>query len=308
MTFIIAEVGSNYRTFEEAKDSITMAKEVGADAVKYQMYSAKEMFGVGTSSKLSLDPEWLPKLHEKAESMDIELMCTAFSPEGMKLIDPYVKRHKIASSDLPYVSLLETAKEIGKITYLSVGGASITDMSLAFDILEGTPMVPLYCLSNYPSSNVNLFSLDHLSRQFDRLFGYSCHTSDWYTAVSAVRHHGAVVVEKHFKLKDMNTPDSQHSLLPSDFKKMVDAVRGKISFAFPDPQEKEFVLRHKRRLMATVDIKEGETLHYGLNYGCFRSFEEDSEGLSGFAGQALNGKIAKRDILSATPITPDSFV
>lgn len=306
MTFIVAEVGSNFTSFEEAKDSITMAKNCGADAVKFQMYTNEEMYGFTVTKNSSIDWDWVPKLKVKADSVGIEFLCTAFSPEGLKYLDPFVKRHKIASSDLSYPDLLIAAKNTAKPVFLSTGGSSFSDISMAKNYLDPNQTVLLYCISHYPSSNVNLFCLDKL-KELGLPVGYSCHTSDWYTPVSAVKHHGAAVIEKHFKLREMDTPDAPHSLLPDDFKKMVDAIRGEVTCHFPDPQEKEFVLKHKRRLIATKDIQEGEILIYNENFGCYRSLKDDPYGITGFAYIHVHGKIARVAIKQGDSITPASF-
>lgn len=41
--FIIAEIGYNFTTLDEAKLSIDAAKECGADAVKFQTFTAKNL-------------------------------------------------------------------------------------------------------------------------------------------------------------------------------------------------------------------------------------------------------------------------
>lgn len=311
MTFIIAEVGSNWSSFEDCKDSISMAKRCGADAVKFQMFNQTEMLGYGETSPLGVVPEWLPKLKEKADSCGIELMCTAFSPEGLKYVDQFISKHKIASSDLCYVDLLTAAKNTGRTFYLSTGASSLDDIQEALDNLQdgyGFPsMALLYCVSSYPSTNINLAHITVLRRRFDIPIGYSCHTSDWRTAVGAF-YHGASVIEKHFKLRDMDTPDSPHSILPEDFKKMCDAIKeGKDSITFPHPSEIDMLKRHKRRLIATKHICKGASLIYNENYGCYRSLVDDLEGMSGFAYNEVNGKLSAKDLKPGDPITPTSI-
>ena len=65
--------------------------------------------------------------------------------------------------------------------------------------------------------------------------------------VESATSHSLSVVEKHFKVRDMETPDNPHSVLPHEFKLMVDALRGGFTARFPDPQEVEFVAYAKRR-------------------------------------------------------------
>lgn len=322
MTFIIAEVGSNWKSLEDCLDSIASAKECGADAVKFQMYSAEELYGKTTEEvgcagqpgimdipiemKGILNPAWLPKLKEKADSCGIELMVTAFSVSGLNYVDHFVSRHKIASSDLCYVELLSRAATTGRPIYLSMGASSLSDIDKALHY-TGPLTTLLYCVSSYPSTNINLAHITVLRRRFDIPIGYSCHTSDWRTAVGAF-YHGASVIEKHFKLRDMDTPDSPHSILPEDFKKMVDAIReGKDSITFPHPSEIDMLKRHNRRLIAVKPIGKGEALVYNQNYGCYRSLVDDLEGLSGFKYHEVNGKLSAKVLNPGDAITPTSI-
>lgn len=317
MTFIIAECGSNWTSFEDAKDSITMAKNVGANACKFQLFDHKALYGLEPDISKpihqrrfdGLPPEWLPKLAEKAAACGIEFMCSAFSPELLRAVDPYVKRHKIASAELTYRELLEAAKATGKPILLSTGGSSLTDIKMALEILKGADVTLMYCVSAYPAKNVNLFSMDKLevfcSMPFGVKIGYSCHTDEWYTPVAAVKYHGATVIEKHFKLRDMDTPDAPHSLNPEEFKEMVDVIRGKADhICFPEPQERDMLHRHNRRLIATKDVGPGEELVYGRNFGCYRSLVSDAEGLHGFSDKQVTGKICKVALKAGDPITP----
>lgn len=302
MTFIIAEVGSNHLSLQDCHDSIKSAKECGADCVKFQMYTHRELYGydaiieppaiyeksvhneiyrvkkdghIGFESppgpeKLKLPGElpreWIPQLAEACKHYGIEFMCTAFSPDGYRYIDPYVKRHKIASAENTDVDILRTVAELGKPVLMSTGGSSLTDIKMALDLLwdPGRSGVTLmYCVSSYPAKNVNLFSIDRLKHEFVNSgdyyssidLGYSCHTDEWYTPFCAIKHHDAIVIEKHFKVRPMYTPDSDHSILPDDFKKMVDAIRcgSGLEPQFPDPQEDDMVKYHKRRFIPELN-------------------------------------------------------
>lgn len=313
MTFIIAEVGSNWTTLQDCMLSISMAKKCGADAVKFQVFDHEDLWGYNTSlvpHKMFQIKEWLPLLKEKADACGIEFMCTAFSPELVKAVDPYVKRHKVASSDLSYVELLRAIRETGKPVLLSVGASATLDIQAALSVLDKSDVTLLYCVSSYPCRDVNLFAIDELGEKFkDHDIGFSDHTTDIiYTPLAAVRHHGATVIEKHFTvLPDANTPDRPHSLTVDEFKTMVDYIRGNKSAQIgPTPSEKDMVLRHNRRLLATRDIAVGDTLEYGVNYGAYRSLVDDATGLSPFLSSKIDGRVSRKDHRVGDPIGIES--
>lgn len=313
--FIIAEVGSNWQNFQDAKDSIQMAKQCGADAVKFQLFTHEALYGKSyfdachihstepcgpNEMSYALPLEWLPKLKEKADAAGIELMCSAFSPELVKAVDPFVSVHKVASSDLTDPFMLQAVKDTGKPVILSCGASSKNDIGIAVDGYPGiswqgfgdTPLVLLYCNAAYPSRRHNLFLMEELKGAGVPV-GLSDHSLDViYAPLSAVRHFGAVVIEKHFKLNDsLKTPDSEHSLNRDSFKCMVDYIRGTRDGGLnPTSEEKAMFLRHNKRLLATKDIAEGELLQYGVNFASLRSLEDDTQGLVPFFWEALHGK------------------
>ncbi len=310
--FIIAEIGSNWTSFEQAKDSISFAKQAGANAVKFQLFDYKCLYGFYPKIENGLDGfwndngidrglqdisdpymtiEWLPKLKEKADACGIEFMCSAFSPELYDAIDPFVSVHKIASSEIGYPQLLEKVKSKGKPIILSVGASSKGDIEHAMRILRGGPQVVLmYCCSSYPSRMYNLFYMQDLKETFNVPVGLSDHSTDvYYPALSSVHHFGAVAIEKHVNFFDIETPDSGHSLSKDDFRLMCEVLHGKRDYKHfnPMPEEKDMFLRHNRRLIATKDIHPGDPFKYGENFGAYRSLKDDPNGLSPFAWEVL---------------------
>lgn len=301
--FIIAEVGSNWQTLEHAIASISAAKQAGADAVKFQAFNANALYGQEKEMGHELPLEWLPSLKEKADACGIEFMCTAFSPELVAAVDPYVSVHKVASSDLSYPQLLEAVAKSGTPVLLSTGGArTMEEIEFAYRFLLscGTPIgsvMLLYCVAAYPADFVDF----DIMSEYD---GFSDHTLGITAAVHAAQH-GLKVIEKHFTaFPELDTPDRPHSATPEQFKRMVDAIRQK---GYQPPNESAMSLRHNRRLIATRDIAAGETLTYGQNYGAYRSLEDDSRGLSPFAWRSLEGRAATRPITRGQGIGPGDF-
>lgn len=284
--FIIAEVGSNWQTLEHCLESIEQAKAVGADAVKFQAFDYEALYGVDYADDMTgqLPIHWLPKLKAKADQLGIEFMCTAFSPELVAAVDPYVEVHKVASSDLCYPQLLEAVAKTGKPVLLSLGASSNEERRMAWAVLdEARAMtISLVCTAAYPADFSDL-------KGVRCGFGLSDHTLG-YTAVVEACRQGAPVIEKHFTaFPELDTPDRPHSLNPKQFKRMVDIIRG----CEVESEESAMVLRHKRRLIATQDIEKGALLTFGSNYGAYRSLEDDTHGLSPFAWRSVEGQAAK---------------
>jgi N,N'-diacetyllegionaminate synthase len=301
--FIIAEVGSNWRDLRDAVESIGRAKACGADAVKFQAFTPEALFGplvpgLHLPDPHSLPIEWLPKLKEKADACGIEFMCTAFSPELVAAVDPYVSVHKIASSDLSYPQLLQAVAKTGKPVLLSTGASSKTDIDEAVTWLDGAKTVLMYCVSAYPARQTCLATIDLLKKTYGAgSVGFSDHSTDVVgIPYEASTQYGIVALEKHFTaFPDVDTPDRPHSLTPDEFKLMTEHIRGtRRPVIAPEPEEKAMVLRHNRRLVATQDIGVGTVLKYGENYGAYRSLEDDTRGLSPFFWNHPKGPEGKR--------------
>lgn len=292
--FIVAEIGSNWETLEDCLYSIRMAKSCGADAVKFQAYSHEALYGVWDPEQVpgTLPLEWLPAMKAEADRAGIEFMCTAFSPELIDAVNPFVNIHKVASSDCTHKRMLERLRAIGKPVLLSTGAHGVEDIRAALAILQDVPqevvskpnrwkgsdidVVLLYCIAAYPACGVDLPVIEEMGRKFGTLVGYSDHTTDFsMVPVSAVLSYGACVLEKHVTFIDAETPDSPHSLKPDDFVEMIKRIKTGQNlagrgvtyadeylsrFPMPMPEEKPMILRHNRRLIATRDIAEGDLL------------------------------------------------
>lgn len=352
--YIIAEVGSNWSTLAHCLDSIVQAKIAGADAVKFQAYDFLSLFGhLGAETRHDYkedepiaggwgsDPkphsgygrlnhelpiEWLPALKEHADKVGIDFMCSAFSPELVDSVDPFVSMHKLASSEMCHVQILEKLRSKNKPVIVSTGGQTLPDIERALTLLSNQQvfrhiddLVPerwsdfgvilMYCVSSYPAKDVDLGCIDLLRNKFNLDVGYSDHTTDVLTIpYHAVHTHGAVVIEKHFKCIDFETPDSAHSLNPDEFRKMVAHIRGKHTGVIgPSLSETPMVLRHKRRLIAIEPIKIGDKFELDKNYGVYRSLRDDTKAMSPFRVYDVNGKRSKLNIEMGEGIAPDAI-
>ena len=114
--FIIAEIGSNHdQDRDQVELLIEKAVEAGADAVKFQLYRADDLYPPGTPvfeilKKTELPEEWLSMLMEISLSMGVMFFASPFSRRAVDLLaDIDVPAYKWASSETVNLQLLKYA-------------------------------------------------------------------------------------------------------------------------------------------------------------------------------------------------------
>ena len=102
-TFIVAEIASNWEgSVPTAKKLIRESKKSGANAVKFQMWRASDLYKGHPDWKMIKKSELTPKqariLKRYSDQVGIEFFCSGFYPEAIEFLDSIkVKRHKRAS-------------------------------------------------------------------------------------------------------------------------------------------------------------------------------------------------------------------
>lgn len=312
---VIAEVGSNWYNLDQVLFSIRSAKAYGADAVKFQLFDEKSLYGVGTKSELTpsngieynfeLPVEWLKQMKEEADHYGIELMCSAFSPELADKINPYVSTHKIASSEMNHVRLLEKINSFKKPVLLSCAAVVEHEIWESLKRLPDCDVTLMYCIGAYPAKHTLLSNIGLLRDTFKKKVGFSDHSLEVFMNPIGAQLAGAEVIEKHVNFYDFESPDSEHSLSGVELKLMCQAIKGDVRpHLGPTPEENDMVSRHRRRLIATKDIKVGEMLKEGENFGIYRSLKDESKALSPWLIDKVNGKRVVSDIKAGDGIGP----
>lgn len=288
--FIIAEVSANHgQDYNRAVKMIEVAKECGADAVKFQAYAPdsltidcnNEYFQVKYNKwggqtlydlykKAYIPLEWLPKLKEIADKEDIVFFATAFDKRTVDLLENInVTLHKISSFELIDLPLIEYAASKKKPLLLSTGMGTADEISEAIAASKSggaEEVILLKCVSSYPavSQDMNLNTIPDMRERFKCRVGLSDHSEGIATSLAAVALR-AEVIEKHFTLsRKIKTPDNFFSMEPEEFKVLVENIRaaekglGGIFYGTSENEKKSRVFR--RSLFAVRDIKNGETL------------------------------------------------
>ena len=228
MTFIIAEAGGNHGgSLETALQLVNAAKASGADAVKFQLFESRKLWGDDRIKGLELSRVQMSDIAAYCKACEIEFMCTPFGVEEVQFLVPLVKRMKVASGCLARFDLLEAISATGLPAILSTGMSTLYDIGLALGRLKLLGTTLMHCTSSYPCrlEDVNLRAMDNLRTAFSLPVGFSDHTNGITAAIAAAAK-GAAIIEKHLTL-DCNAegPDHKASITPAEFKAMVMAIR-----------------------------------------------------------------------------------
>jgi N-acetylneuraminate synthase len=245
--YIIAEIGGNFTTLEQAKRLIDAATECGVDAVKLQTYRAdtitsrKAIFdmentGVVSQHALFKKYEVNEALHGDifayAESKGVDWFSTPSHETDVDLLERRgVGAFKIGSDDAVNIPFLRYVARTGKPVILSTGMCTLQEVRESVSAILGEgydKLILLHAITSYPTraENVNLAAMQTLMREFPQLdVGYSDHTLTPVACLCAAAM-GARVLEKHFTYdKQAEGPDHMLSADPAEMKWLVEAVR-----------------------------------------------------------------------------------
>lgn len=272
---VIAEVGSNFnQDLGIAYDLIENAANTNADAVKFQLFRAEELYPPGSElydlfKKIELTPDWLPKLQAHARKHEIEFLASAFDIESVDILEDLgVTAFKIASSETTNLRLVHHIASTGKPVIISTGMCDSIDVEEAIDVCIGVgnrKVALLQCGAVYPlpKEQVHLRVISSYIERFACPVGFSDHTRGPAAAVAAVGL-GARVFEKHLTLsRDMEGPDHFFATEPDELVTYIELVHEAFSALGKGqkqmlPMEKENGRREG--LYATRDLAAGEVI------------------------------------------------
>jgi N-acetylneuraminate synthase len=234
---IVADLSLNFQGLDDILDTI---KAVQCDYIKLQWYSEKDLYGTG-SEATKLDPDWLPQINQACISANKRLLCTVFNPDKVRIIDPFVFIHKVASSEITDRDLLKQIVLCRKQIIVSTGGATKDQLMTAKGILHGLPIIWLACDVEYPAKRHNIRKMLQLKNIFPNdTVGYSDHSLDIESFPIICAHYNAGIYEKHVKPTLDHPSYEKHALTVVEFNEMVDAMAGKSPKFVRNPHQRVF--------------------------------------------------------------------
>ncbi|MBF0343089.1 MAG: pseudaminic acid synthase [Nitrospirae bacterium] len=288
--FIVAEVSANHRQrLDVALKTLEAVKEAGADAVKFQTYtpdtitidSHQEWFQIKHGTiwdgktlyqlyKEAYTPwHWYGTLKTVAEDLGLICFSSPFDKTAVDFLhEMQTPAYKVASFEITDIPLIQYIASKGKPVIISTGVAELSEIEEAVAACKDVgneDIILLKCSSIYPTpfDEINLGGLTYLKEHFKTVVGLSDHSTSISVPVASVVL-GASVIEKHFTLdRALGGPDSEFSLEPSEFRRMVQAVReveaalGDASYRLSERVRQNRV--HVRSLFVVKDVQAGES-------------------------------------------------
>jgi N-acetylneuraminate synthase/N,N'-diacetyllegionaminate synthase len=320
--FIIAEAGVNHNgNIELAKKLIDMAKECGADAIKFQTFKAEESTGkcadkakyqkINDSTnesqfemikRLELPFEYFRVIQEYCREKDIIFIST---PDGTESLDYLIKLDvpliKIGSTEVTNLEFLSEVGKKNKPIILSTGMSTLGEVEKAIDaiFLTGNRKVMLmHCTTDYPTAieDVNLKAMITMKEAFKLPVGLSDHTLGFESAIAAVSL-GAEFIEKHITLdRNLKGPDHKASMPAKEFKQYVQYIRNTEKLLGdgikkPTAKEIKIIKQARRSILAARDLKKGTIIKKDMIV-----YKRPGYGITPELSYILLGRELKRDL------------
>lgn len=288
--FVIAEIGVNHNGDPDlARKLIDAAAEAGADAAKFQTFSAERLVASDAPtaryqqrntgetsqhamlSRLELSRGAHQELQDYCRRRGILFLSSPFDLQAIDFLDEIgVPAYKVPSPEAIDVVYLRHMGSKRRPVILSTGMCDMGEVGTGIAALRegGTEEIAvLHCTSNYPAepAEINLRVIPALAALTGLPTGYSDHSDGIAVSVAAVAL-GATVIEKHLTLdRNLPGPDHRASLEPAAFQMLVNGIR-EVSSALgssikrPQPGEANSRVVGRRSVVLARDLPLGERI------------------------------------------------
>ena len=344
--FVIAEIGKNFiqskeeKTVDEylknAKTLIRLAKEVGADAVKFQTHNVEDeqmdvhivsqhFSGSDRYSWVRRNTEATPlrfwqELKRYSDELGIIFFSTPMSRGAAIILNEVgVPLWKVGSGDILDFVMLDYLCSTGKPIMISSGMSTLEEIDLMMDFIKqrNAEVILMHTVSQYPCpiEDLRLNTMKFFMKRYNVPVGFSDHSLGFESAVAAA-YLGAVVVEKHFSIsREIFGADHKVSMLPEEFKTMVKHIRSKTTFDVKNLGEETKILQKdelkfrpvfRKTLVYGQDVKSGAILGPEMVYAMRPQIYID--GLHSERYEVVIGKKVTKDVRKYEPIQAEDLV
>lgn len=319
----IAEIGVNHEgSLDKAIEMVGLAKEAGADVVKFQSYtpdryvSRMDADRFERITRFALDEAAHDALVSEADRLGIRFLSTAVSEDWVPYIAANADAIKIASGDLTHEPVIRSAAESGKAVIMSVGLGTIDEIDRAVAWVADTVgesaladrLVLMHCVSAYPTplAEANVSNVPYLRERYGVTAGYSNHVIGSSACLAAVAL-GAPVIEVHFTDQKEGRTFRDHALSfeQDDLKALIDeSARIRQAIGVPgttrQPCEIENLTAARKGIVAARDLASGARLKKDDLL-----FARPAVGFASAAIDDVIGQTLVEDVPNGHPILPE---
>lgn len=294
-TYFVADIAASHDgELGRAIQLVHQAAEAGADAAKFQNFTANEIVSdrgfkdlgsklshqaswkksvVEVYADASIPHDWTPVLKEECEKAEIHYFSAAYDFAAIDMLEPFVPAYKVGSGDVNWLEAVEYTAAKGKPMLVATGASTLGEVvDVVSSVRKYTDqLVLMQCNTNYTASAENFKYLNlNVLRSYAELFpdlvlGLSDHTPGHASTLGAIAL-GARVIEKHFT--DDTTrdgPDHKFSMDPASWKEMVERSRELeaalgSSLKQVEENERETVVVQRRAVRARRHLPAGHTI------------------------------------------------
>jgi len=245
--YIIGEIGINHNgDINVAKKLMEVARNVGADAVKFQKrtpelcvpeHQRNQMrdtpWGYITyldyRYKVEFDEESYTEIDRFAREIGIDWFASSWDIPSLEIINRFnPPAHKIPSALLTDLELLRAYRATGKPLIVSTGMSTLNEIKAALEIIGEENLILCHTTSSYPCppEELNLRMIQTL-RDMTSIcpIGYSGHEVGLVPSAVAVAL-GACMIERHITLdRAMWGSDQSASVEPQGLASLVKYIR-----------------------------------------------------------------------------------
>ena len=263
-----------------AKKITECASQSGADAIKFQKFTADELaepahkfYSLYKRLEMS-NREW-KELVNFAKKKKLKVFVDVFGIKSLKSLSKLnIDGYKIHSADLSNPQLLQILAETQKTILLSTAGSFPNEIDEAIKILLKKPkeIALLHGFQGYPTklSDSNLLRINTLKEKYNLPIGLMDHIAGNSSMSISIPllgiGLGATIIEKHLTLdRSKKGLDYYSALNPDEFKKLVSQIRssttalGKSELSLSS-NEIKYRLNHKKNPISKKRINKGTKL------------------------------------------------
>jgi len=279
---VVAELAQSYEgSFADAEALVRAAAAAGADAVKFQIFTADELAIPGYEyyelyKKLEFGAAQWGELFAVARSLGVLPIADVFGVESAAMLAANgIAALKLHAADMRNFELLRAVSAHGRPVFLSCGGSTHGEIAAAVDVVRAGGAPELCLLHGFQASPTRAEDtcfrrVTALREAFGLPVGFADHIDGEHElarvwpllALTA----GASVIEKHFTLRRADQKEDYLSALnPDEFADMVRHVRlaeqalGPGRFELP-PAEREYREGFRKRVVAGRSLRAGHTV------------------------------------------------